>query len=144
VVFTHRDPVAVIQSTVTMLGYAERMGRTRVEADRLIAYWADRVERILRRGVADRDLIPKARSYDSLFHEFMRDTEGTLDSVYARAGIAQTPTSRAEQRAFLDAHPRGKDGRLEYDLQQGFGVRPEDLRARFAFYFERFPVKVEG
>ena len=143
-VFTHRDPVAVIQSTVTMLGYAERMGRTRVEADRLIAYWAERIERLLQRGVADRDLIPKARSYDSLFHEFMRDTEGTLDSVYSRAGIPQTATSRQEQRAFLDAHPRGKDGRLEYDLERGFGVRPDALRERFAFYFERFPIKAEG
>ncbi|MCA9533650.1 MAG: sulfotransferase [Myxococcales bacterium] len=144
VVFTHRDPVAVIQSTVTMLGYAERVGRTRVDADQLIAYWSERIERLLRKGVQDRALIPTARSYDSLFHEFMRDTEGTLDNVYARAGIPQTATSRAEQRAFLEAHPRGKDGRLEYDLERGFGVKPEALRERFAFYFERFPVRVEG
>ncbi|MBK8591164.1 MAG: sulfotransferase [Sandaracinaceae bacterium] len=143
VIFTHRDPVAVIQSTVTMLGYAERVGRTRVDADRLIAYWAERIERLLRRGVEDRERIPQSRSHDVLFHTFMKDTEGTLDTIYRRARIPRTSASRAEQAAFLEAHPRGKDGRLEYDLERGFGVRPEDLRRRFAFYFERFPVRVE-
>ena len=57
--------------------------------------------------------------------------------------VSVNSASRAEQAAFLEAHPRGKDGRLEYDLERGFGVRPEDLRKRFAFYFERFPVRVE-
>ncbi|MBK7775008.1 MAG: sulfotransferase [Sandaracinaceae bacterium] len=133
-----RDPVHR-----PMLGYAERVGRTRVDADRLIAYWAERIERLLRRGVEDRERIPANRSHDVLFHAFMKDTEGTLDTIYRRARIPRTSASRAEQAAFLEAHPRGKDGRLEYDLERGFGVRPEDLRRRFAFYFERFPVRVE-
>ena len=32
VIFTHRDPVAVIQSTVTMQAYSQRIGRKRVDA----------------------------------------------------------------------------------------------------------------
>ncbi len=144
VVFTHRDPVAVIQSTVTMLGYAERMGRTHVDADALLAQWSGRIEQLLRRGVDERETIPAERSIDVLFHEFMRDSQGTLDAIYARAQIPQTPVSLAEAREFLRTHPRGRDGRLEYDLERGFGVQPAALRERFAFYFERFGARVEG
>ena len=46
-------------------------------------------------------------------------------------------------RAYMDAHPRGKEGRVVYDLRGDFGVEPAQLRERFAFYFDRFPVRVE-
>ncbi|MFO0697078.1 MAG: sulfotransferase [Polyangiales bacterium] len=143
IVFTHRDPVAVIQSTVTMLGYSDRMGRDVLDMPALLAYWSDRIEGLLRRGVRDRDLVPRERSYDSLFHEFMADTEGTLDRVYRIHGMPRTETSRAEQAAFLEAHPRGKEGRVRYDLEGQFGTKPEVLRERFRFYFERFAVRAE-
>jgi len=143
VVFTHRDPVAVIQSTVTMLGYAHRMLRDVIDMRRLLSYWADRVEHMLQRGVRDRHFVPAERSYDLLFHEFMADTEGKLDIVYARAGLPRTERSRAEQAAFLKAHPRGRDGQVRYDLEGQFGVRPDALRPRYAFYLEHFGVRAE-
>ena len=37
------------------------------------------------------------------------------------------------------AHPRGKEGRVVYDLQGDFGCDPAALRKRFGFYFEAFP-----
>ena len=36
-----------------------------------------------------------------------------------------------------------KHGRVVYDLEGDFGVSAEELRRRFDFYFERFPVAVE-
>ncbi len=143
VVFTHRDPVAVVQSTVTMLGYSQRMSRKRPDPDGLIAYWAERIERLLRAGVEDRSLVSADRSYDVLFHEFMGDTERTVDAVYAAAGMPRTEGSREEQRRFLEAHPRGKGGLMSYDLVGQFGVEPERLRTRYQFYFDRFDVRAE-
>lgn len=142
-VFTHRDPVAVIQSTVTMLGYAQRMGRDTYDMPGLLAYWTDRIEGLLQRGVADRPNVPTERAFDLLFHEFMADTEGRLDRIYAHYGMPRTERSRAEQAAFLLAHPRGKEGRVRYDLEGQFAKRPEVVRERFGFYFDRFPVKAE-
>ena len=43
----------------------------------------------------------------------------------------------------MAANPRGKHGRLEYDLRGDFGLDPDEVRARFDYYFERFPVAVE-
>ena len=48
VVLTHRDPVSVIQSAITMLSYGDRMRRTRVNPRAVADYWIDRVERMLR------------------------------------------------------------------------------------------------
>ena len=143
IVFTHRDPVAVIQSTVTMLGYGQRIARDRLDMPGLLAYWIDRIEHLLRKGVADRSLVPAERSHDSLFHEFMADTEGKLDQIYRAYGMPRTERSRLEQAAFLEAHPRGKGGRVRYDLEGQFGTKPEVLRERFGFYFERFAVRIE-
>jgi hypothetical protein len=143
IVFTHRDPVAVVQSTATMLGYAHRMSREALDMPGLLQYWADRIERLLKKGVADRSLVSADKAYDSLFHELIADTEGKLDDIYGVYGLRRTERSRAEQRAFLLAHPRGKDGRVHYDLEGQFGTKPEALRERFDFYFERFAVRVE-
>lgn len=143
IVFTHRDPVAVIQSTVTMLGYSHRMAREVLDMPGLLAYWADRIERLLKKGVADRALVPPDRSYDSLFHELLADTEGKLDRIYDVYGVPRTARSRAEQAAFLQAHPRGREGRVRYDLEGQFGTEPEALRERFDFYLERFAVRHE-
>ena len=58
VVFTHRDPVAVIQSTITMQAYTQRIQRPRVEMLWLRDYWVARIERLLRACVRDCELVP--------------------------------------------------------------------------------------
>ena len=58
IAFTLRDPVAVLQSAITMLAYGDRIRRREVDADGLAAYWLDRVERLLRAAVRDTHLIP--------------------------------------------------------------------------------------
>jgi len=143
VVFTHRDPVAVIQSTVTMLGYGQRVARDVLDMPGLLDYWTDRIEHLLVRGSADRTLVSEEHSHDSLFHDLMADTEGKLDQIYWTHGMARTERSRREQAAFLAAHPRGKGGRVRYDLEGQFGAKPEAVRERFGFYFDRFPVRIE-
>jgi len=76
VAFTHRDPVAVIQSAITMLAYADRLRRHAIEPAPLADYWVDRVEMLLRACVRDRDLVAPDRSIDVVFHEFMADDIG--------------------------------------------------------------------
>jgi hypothetical protein len=143
VVITHRDPVAVIQSAVTMTGYCQRFYRNSVEPEELIAYWSDRIEHLLRACVADRAVWPEAQSVDVYFHEFMADDMATVEKIEAKAGMPMTPAVRAQIDQFLKDHPRGKEGRVIYNLQRDFGTDPAELRKRFQFYFDAFPVKAE-
>ncbi len=144
IAFTHRDPVSVIASTVTMLAYGSRLRGTRVDLGAIADYWIDRIERLLRACVRDRDLVAVAQSHDVLFHEFMADDVGMVERIYQRAGLEMTPQARGELDAFMEQNRRGKFGRVIYDLEADFGIDPAELRKRFAFYFERFPVRVES
>lgn len=136
---THRDPVSVIQSAVTMLAYGDRMRRPRIEPEALAEYWVDRVERLLRACVRDRDTLPPERSVDVVFDEFMANDVAMVERIYGQAGLPMTAAARAQLDAFMAEHPRGKHGRVVYDLRGDFGLDPATVRDRFAFYFERFP-----
>ena len=143
IVLTHRDPVAVIQSAITMLAYGARLRRTRVDLADIAAYWVDRIERLLRACVRDRARVPAAQSLDVLFHELMVDDVAMVERIYRLADLPMTAAARARLDAFMVANPRGKFGRVLYDLRADFGIDPAALRRRFAFYRERFPVQVE-
>jgi hypothetical protein len=143
IAITHRDPVSVIQSAATMLAYGQRINRKQVDLEGLMSYWTDRVVHLLLACVRDRGNLPAERSIDVLFHEFMADDLGMVEKIYAKADLDMTALARDELQAFVDEHPRGKDGRVIYNLRNDFGVEPEQLRAHFDFYVTRFPVKVE-
>ncbi len=144
VVVTHRDPVAVIQSAMTMLAYGQRLNRHRVDIKSLAEYWPDRIEHLLRRCVETRKLLPESSSMDSTFHEFMADDMAMVEKIYAKAGLELTKQARAEMQQFIDEHPRGKHGQVQYNLKEDFGIDPAVLRERFRFYFDAFPVKAEA
>jgi hypothetical protein len=144
VAFTHRDPVSVIQSSVTMLAYGQRIGRKNVEIRGLIDYWSDRMEHLLRACVRDRHAIPAHRSIDVPFDVFMADDVAMVERIYATAGIELTATAAGQLDDFMKEHPRGVHGRVVYDLKGDFGVDPNELRKRFDFYFDEFPVAVEA
>ncbi len=144
VAITHRDPAAVIASAITMLTYGDRMRRTKVDAPAVAAYWSDRVEHLLHACVRDRELLPPDQSIDVLFHEFMADDVAMVKRIYEVAGLSMTDDATAELDRYMEGNPRGKHGRIVYDLAGDFGVNPEALRDRFRFYYERFPIQVEA
>jgi len=41
-------------------------------------------------------------------------------------------------------HPSGQHGRMVYKLREHFRVDPAQLRKRFDFYVEKFPIYVEA
>ena len=141
---THRDPVAVIQSSITMLAYGQRMNRKKVEPEALAAYWTDRIDHLLRACVNDRDNLPPERTIDVPFHVFMQDDLAMVERIYAKAGLELSAQQRRPLESFLADHPRGKEGRMTYHLKRDFGVDPAVLRKRFDYYFEKFPVQPEN
>jgi hypothetical protein len=139
IAFTLRDPVAVLQSAITMLAYGDRMRRVHIEADDLASYWIDRIERLLRAAVRDAHLIPADQRVDVEFREFMADDLAMATRILGVAGLDLTNRARSELTAYLGGNPRDKEGRMMYDLRADFGLDPDELYERFAFYFEAFP-----
>jgi len=143
IVVTHRDPVAVIQSTITMLSYGARNSYRTPRPEWYRDYWSDRIRRLLEASVRDRKLLPSARTVDVLFHEFMADDFATVERIYEVAGLPMTGEARAQIQGYLRDHPRGKEGQVVYDLRRDFDAEPAELRRPFGFYLDRFPVRVE-
>ncbi len=139
IAFTLRDPVAVLQSAITMLAYGDQNRRLAVEADELAAYWVDRIESLLRAAVRDAHLIPEAQRVDVEFREFMADDLAMATRILDVAGMGVTDEARSQLEAYVGGNPRGKDGRVVYDLRADFHLEPADLYDRYAFYFEAFP-----
>ena len=98
-------------------------------------------EALLRRCVEQRDALPRA--IDVRFHDYMADQMGTIQKVYDLADLELTDTARARVERYLQDNPRGKYGQVAYDLRGDFGLDPDALWERFAFYTERFDVERE-
>ncbi|CAB4764898.1 MAG: sulfotransferase [Actinobacteria bacterium] len=143
VVVTHRDPVSVVQSTVTMVTYGARMGYRSPRPEWYLEYWSDRIRRLLDSSVRDRHLLPAGRTVDVLFHEFMADDMGIVRNIYETAGLELTTEAKGQLDAYIATHPRGKDGQVVYDLRSDFDITPAEVRQAFDFYMDRFAVQVE-
>ncbi len=141
-VVTHRDPVSVTASMTTMVVYSARMGRDRVDVPAMSAYWADRLERMLRSCVRDRDVLPPGRSIDLRFDQFMADDMAMVERIYRLAGQPMTPAVRAAMDRFVAEHPRGRHGEVRYDLGQ-LGLDRDERSRALAFYRDRFGLREE-
>ncbi len=143
IVVTHRDPVAVVQSTITMDCYGARTTYRSTKPEWYRDYWTERIGLLLDASQRDRHLLAESRTIDVFFHEYMADEMGTLERVYECAGIPLTDQARAEIAAHRRAHPRGKEGRVVYDLRGDFSTTPDEVRSRFGAYLDRFDVRIE-
>jgi hypothetical protein len=143
IVINHRDPVASIQSAITGLCYSARVRCNRVEPETVANYWIDRYQRLLKACVRDRDTLDPSRVVDVYFHELMADPWPVIEEIYTKAGLPLTPEIRAAMQSFVDHNPRGKHGQLVYDLRRDFGLTPDSIREKFAFYFNRFKAQPE-
>jgi Sulfotransferase family len=142
-VVTHRDPVSVTASMVTMIAYTARLTRDRVDVAGIGRYWSDRLERMLRRCALDHDVLPPEQTIDVHFDGFMADDLATVRRVYDVAGQPLDEASRSAMAAFMAEHPRGRFGTIEYDLAQ-FGLDRAELRQASSLYSERFGVAQES
>ncbi len=142
-VVTHRDPVSVVASMITMLAYTARMSIEHPDPAAYGAYWMPRLERMLQACARDRAGLPADQTIDVHFDEFMADDVAMVQRIYALADQPFTPAAHGAMDAFMADHPRGKFGRIDYDLAD-FGLDARECRERFAFYVERFGVTPES
>jgi hypothetical protein len=142
VVQTHRDPVAVTASLVTMEAYLRRMQHSSVDLHAIGAHWSGRIEEMLRASVEDRARVPEGRVLDVAFHEFMADQMATIERIEKAAGLEFDHVAQRSVGRFLDEHPRGKHGTIKYDLAR-FGIDAAERRDAFCFYTDLFDLPLE-
>lgn len=142
-VMTHRDPLAILQSVLTMRGLSVLNSQKVPNVPAHVTYWVDRIERMLREYLRAMAVVPEGRRIDLLFQDVMADDVGTAQKVLQAAGLPATQDSAQDMREYMEHHPRGRDGRVVYDLVGNFKLDLGELRDRFRFYTDRFPVRHE-
>ncbi len=143
VVMIHRDPVATLTSLLTMRGLALKAGQRVPDIDAHVDYWVDRIERMLRSYLRDRHLVPSGQLVEVMFADMVADDIRTATQVLDQAGLPVTDETTADIDAYIAAHPRGKRGRVVYDLEGDFGLDTDRLRERFAFYTDAVGIRPE-
>ncbi|WP_208029670.1 sulfotransferase family protein [Rhabdothermincola sediminis] len=142
VLVTHRDPVSVTASMATMIAYTARLHLERVDPVAIGRYWADRLVRMLRACVDQRDVLPRDRSLDVRFDQFMADDLGTIERIYAVADQPLDDRARAAHQRYLASHQRDRHGSILYDLAD-FALDPSACRTATRSYTERFGIPTE-
>lgn len=138
-VFTHRDPVTITKSCVTMETYLMRLTMGSPDPRAVGGYWSRRCEDFMRGAVEGRAAIPAKQSLDITFQEFMADELGTVQRIYDLAGLTFNDTSRNAMNLYREEHSREKHGRVEYDFGP-FGLDADERRQALQFYADRFQV----
>ncbi|MEV0669748.1 sulfotransferase [Mycobacterium sp. NPDC050441] len=136
-IVTHRNPVDVTLSMMTMICYSMRMAVTQPDVAKLTGYWLGRIDDLLAGCIRDRDALPAGQSIDVRFDDFMADERGTLADIYRLAGQPFGDDVRTAMSDFLTEHPRGRYGGVIYDPAD-LGLDPAALAERFRAYRERF------
>lgn len=139
-VWSHRDPVAVVSSMCSMTQMVLGMyvyqgdlsgGNPEVLGPRVLEFYAQSLER----GLASRLRLDPTRIVDFGHDELVEDPIGIAARVYDHFGIEMTRAVRNALERHVEGNPRGKHGPHEYDLER-FGLTRAEVRARFAFYTE--------
>ncbi len=141
-VMTHRDPVAIVASLVTMHAYLGRVNLARVDPVMFGDYWSGRVEDFLRAAVRDRDALPADRTIDVHFRDFVGDNMAPVREIYAASDLDLSDQVQKSMASHIAGHGRSRHGSVIYDLAD-FGLGDE-LKERYAFYYERFGVEQEA
>ncbi|GAA1264477.1 sulfotransferase [Sphaerisporangium rubeum] len=142
VVQTHRDPVRSVLSTGSLLAYSYRQAYAHPNPHLVGRQAVIMTERLLRGAVRDRDPADD-RFVDVKFAELNADPIGTVRRIYDRAGAELTPEAERRLKEWLPKNARGKHGEHVYTAAD-LGLDPDELRERFAFYYEHFDVPHES
>ena len=87
----------------------------------------------LERGLAERAKLAEERFVDCSQQEFVERPMALAERVYSSFDLPLSDEARAALQAHVDANPKGKHGKHEYDLA-AFSLTEEMINKRFEFY----------
>ena len=142
ILLTHRDPVPVTLSLITMMTYTARLHLKKIDPATVGGFWSGLNAEMLDAILRDRQTVPNSRCLDVLFQDLMSDDLTMIQRIYALADQALDDRAKAAHARYKETHERDRHGKVMYDFTE-FGIDPALLRRRFAPYIERFSVPQE-
>jgi hypothetical protein len=140
-VITHRDVTKVIPSVASVETAVVRMYTGAADPRYFGKHCEEAWDIALRRFIAFRDRVGEDRFHDIAFDDLQADPIGSVRGLYEWLGEDLPPSTAAAMQAWWDASQgdRGTGGGHRYTAEE-FGLDPDELQERFAYYAERFPI----
>jgi hypothetical protein len=144
VVLTHRDPLLVLPSLVSVMATLQWMHSDTVDVGAIVksAVHGTAIAMDLVMRWRDDGTIPNDQVIDVRFADLVADPIATVRAVLERSRSQLDAGSEQRIRAYLAAKPRDRHGRHDYDFADT-GLDPDETRARFAEYQARYDVPPE-
>jgi hypothetical protein len=139
--WSHRDPVKVLGSVCSLIHYTRSWSSDRDDSVELGAEELDRWSVAIQRAMDFRERMGDDRFADVSFSELQSDPLDALEKSLARIGLPFDDRSRASVAEWAGTHEPSSHGTHSYDLSD-FGLDPDQIRERFAPYYEAFDVEV--
>ena len=145
VIQTHRDPLQIMGSTVSLISAILWMRTKAVDPEGVKlafgpAYYEPQLYNVMR--LRDEGVVPAAQFFDVRFQDLMDTPFDTIRGVYESFGWDYTDEAESRMRHYLEHKPRGKFGKHFYSFYD-LGLDLETERARYRGYQERFDVPSE-
>ena len=135
---THRNVDAMIPSEAALFSAFLTSMTTEPDEPYLGQHLADVRVECLRRLMAFRDDGREDRFFDIGFYDMRADAMGQIRKLYAWLGDELSDVAAQRMEAWWQANSAERQGARTYDPAR-YGVDPDDLRRRFAFYHDRYP-----
>ncbi|MDA8048048.1 MAG: sulfotransferase [Actinomycetota bacterium] len=136
-VLLHRDPVSLVASVCSLI---RTLSGTFSDADHtayIAEHWSAMLETSVERIDAFRAARPQHPMLDVAYRDLVDDPVRTVEGIYAFAGSELTGPAADAMRAYSAENPAGRHGTHRYEPAE-FGLDPDQVRARFAGYTERY------
>jgi len=145
VIQTHRDPLQIMGSTVSLISAILWMRTREVDPEQVSlafgpAYYEPQLYEVMR--LRDEGVVPAEHFHDVRFQDLMDNPFDALRGVYDYFAWEYSGEAEARMRDYLADKPRGKFGKHFYSFHD-LGLDLETERARYRGYQERFDVPSE-
>jgi hypothetical protein len=141
VIQTHRHPVAVCNSTNSLVYAMHNLVTESHDIPRLAASNIDNLVHWAETSMAVRDS-DSVSIHDVFYDELLADPVAVVQRIYARFGLEWTGDLAARLKAYVAANPQGRHGKHVY-YGKDFGLHDEQTEERFQAYIKRFGLSVQ-
>lgn len=142
-VMTHRDPVEVVGSACSLIKYVRQIYSDSVDLEGIGKQFVDTFRVMIDRANAFRAKHGQDSILDVQYADTVRDPFGTVRRIYDHFGEPLTDAALASMHAWMDANPKGKHGKHEYDLSE-YGLSAAQVHDVFKDYIQDYDIPVKG
>jgi hypothetical protein len=141
IVSTHRDPLSVLSSLMSMAWMALVRDYDELDPIMLAKQWKRFVDTSINNylTVRDGESVRDSQIIDLLYADINKDWRAEVEKMYQHFDLELSDEALSNMSRWMQSNQQNKHGAHRHSLQQ-FGFDPDDIEKDFRAYRERFDI----